>query len=83
MLDRAIQPEVRFADSAGLNPMTTPALPEQFEVHRDRMWRRDEDLHIERVVDAERFMKMALQIRGQIPVARPSFRHCGVRLAGC
>ena len=24
--------------------MTTPPLPEQIELHRDRMWRRDEDL---------------------------------------
>jgi len=24
--------------------MTTPPLPEQIELHRDRMWRRDEEL---------------------------------------
>ena len=40
-----------------LNPMTTPPLPEQIEAHRDRMWRRDEDLRVERAVDAERFIE--------------------------
>jgi hypothetical protein len=38
-------------------PMTTPPLPEQIELHRDRMWRRDEDLRIESAVDAERFIE--------------------------
>jgi hypothetical protein len=38
--------------------MTTPPLPEQIELHRDRMWRRDEDRRIESVaVDAERFIE--------------------------
>ena len=37
--------------------MTTPPLPEQIELHRDRMWRRDEDLRVERAVDAERFIE--------------------------
>ena len=37
--------------------MTTPLLPEQIELHRDRMWRRDEDLRVERAVDAERFIE--------------------------
>ena len=36
--------------------MTTP-LPEQIELLRDRMWRRDEDLRVERAVDAERFIE--------------------------
>jgi hypothetical protein len=36
--------------------MTTPPLPEQIELHRDRMWRRDEDLRVESAVDAERFI---------------------------
>jgi len=36
--------------------MTTPPLPEQIEAHRDRMWRRDEDLRIESAVDAECFI---------------------------
>ena len=40
-----------------LNPMTTPPLPEQIEAHRDRMWHRDEDLRVESVVDAERFIE--------------------------
>ena len=26
-----------FADDAAFNPMTTPPLPEQIELHRDRM----------------------------------------------
>jgi len=34
--------------------MTTLPLPEQIELHRDRMWRRDEDLR-ESAIDAERF----------------------------
>jgi hypothetical protein len=38
-------------------PMTTPPLPEQIELHRDRMWRRDEDLRIESAIDAERFIE--------------------------
>ena len=37
--------------------MTTPPLPEQIELHRDRMWRRDEDLRIESAVGAERFIE--------------------------
>ena len=37
--------------------MTTPPLPEQIEVHRDRMWRRDEDLRVESAIDAERFIE--------------------------
>jgi hypothetical protein len=39
------------------NPMTTSPLPEQIELHRDRMWRRDEDLRVESAVDAERFIE--------------------------
>jgi hypothetical protein len=42
---------------AALNPMTTPPLPEQIELHRDRMWRRDEDLRVESAIDAERFIE--------------------------
>jgi hypothetical protein len=37
--------------------MTTPPLPEEIELHRDRMWRRDEELRIESAVDAERFIE--------------------------
>ncbi|MGH9972136.1 MAG: AlkZ-related protein [Pyrinomonadaceae bacterium] len=37
--------------------MTTTPLPEEIELHRDRMWRRDEDLRVERAVDAERFIE--------------------------
>ncbi len=49
--------KVPFAGPAALNPMTTPPLPEQIELHRDRMWRRDEDLRIESAVEAERFFE--------------------------
>jgi hypothetical protein len=34
--------------------MTAPPLPEQIELHRDRRWRRDEDLRVESAVDAVR-----------------------------
>jgi hypothetical protein len=37
--------------------MTTPPLPEQIQLHRDRMWRRDEGLRVESAVDAERFIE--------------------------
>ncbi len=37
--------------------MTTPPLPEQIELHRDRTWRRDENLLIEGAADAERFIE--------------------------
>ena len=37
--------------------MTTQPLPEGIELHRDRMWRRDEDLRVESAVDAERFIE--------------------------
>lgn len=37
--------------------MTIPPLPEQIELHRDRMWRRDEDLRVESALDAERFIE--------------------------
>jgi hypothetical protein len=37
--------------------MTTPPLPEEIELHRDRMWRRDEDRRVESAVDAERFIE--------------------------
>jgi len=37
--------------------MITPPLPEPIELHRDRMWRRDEDLRVESAVDAERFIE--------------------------
>jgi hypothetical protein len=46
-----------LADPPSRNPMTTPPLPEQIELHRDRMWRRDEDLRIESAFDAERFIE--------------------------
>jgi hypothetical protein len=37
--------------------MTVPILPEHIELHRDRLWRRDEELRVERAVDAERFIE--------------------------
>src|SRR5258707_12125920 len=46
-----------FNHPTALTAMTTPPLPEQIELHRDRMWRRDEDLRIESAIDAERFIE--------------------------
>jgi hypothetical protein len=37
--------------------MTTTSLPEQIELHRDRMWRREEELRVEGALDAERFIE--------------------------
>ena len=37
--------------------MVTLPLPEPIELHRDRMWRRDEEIHVERAIDAERFIE--------------------------
>ena len=37
--------------------MTTSSLSEQIELHRDRMWRRDEELRVENALDAERFIE--------------------------
>jgi hypothetical protein len=37
--------------------MTASPLPEEIELHRDRMWRREEDLRVESAVDAERFIE--------------------------
>ena len=61
--------------------MTTPPLPEQIELHRDRMWRRDEDLSIESAVDAERFIE-DVGFANTLTDARragPSVRHRGMR----
>ena len=38
--------------------MTTPSLPEHIELHRDRMWRRDEERRVENALDAERFIEV-------------------------
>ncbi len=71
ILERAIQPDLPFADPAAPNPMTTPPLPEQIELHRDRMWRRDEDLRVESAARAERSSKTwASQIRRPILIAQ-------------
>ena len=70
-----------FADRAALNPMTTPPLPEQIGLHRDRMWRRDEDLRIESAVDAERFIE-DVGFANTLTDGRragPSLRRLGVR----
>ena len=37
--------------------MITPPLPELIELHRDRMWRREEELRVETALDAERFIE--------------------------
>src|SRR2546429_1272294 len=59
----------------------TPPLHEQIELHRDRMWRRDEDLRIESAIDAERFIE-DVGFANTLTDARradPSFRRRGVR----
>src|SRR3954466_5544525 len=35
----------------------TLSLPDHIELYRDRMWRRDEALRLERAIDAERFIE--------------------------
>jgi hypothetical protein len=46
----------RYANAAAaLDPMIP--LSEQIEAHRDRMWRRDEELRVESALDAERFIE--------------------------
>ncbi len=37
--------------------MTIPTFPEHIELHRDRLWRREEELRVENAVDAERFIE--------------------------
>jgi hypothetical protein len=37
--------------------MITQPLPDHIELHRDRMWRRDEELRVESALDAERFIE--------------------------
>jgi hypothetical protein len=37
--------------------MNTLSLPDHIELHRDRLWRRDEELRVERAIDAERFIE--------------------------
>ena len=37
--------------------MTASPLSEQIELHRDRMWRREEELRVESALDAERFIE--------------------------
>jgi hypothetical protein len=37
--------------------MITPPLPDHIELHRDRMWRRDEELRVESALEAERFIE--------------------------
>ena len=78
-------PALKDNKPAALNPMTIPPLPEQIELHRDRMWRRDEDLRIESAVDAERFIE-DVGFANTLTDARragPSFRHRGVRPPRC
>jgi hypothetical protein len=49
-------PHFSFAQPAAPDQMTTPLLPEQIELHRDRVWRRDEDLRVESALDAKRYV---------------------------
>jgi hypothetical protein len=37
--------------------MTTSPVPKHIELHRDRMWRRDEELRVESALDAEHFIE--------------------------
>ena len=37
--------------------MTTAVVPEQIELHRDRLWRREEELRVQTALDAERFIE--------------------------
>ena len=37
--------------------MTNASLPEHVELHRDRLWRRDEEIRVERAIDVERFIE--------------------------
>src|SRR5215831_3880318 len=37
--------------------MNPTSLPEHIELHRDRLWRRDEEVRLERAIDAERFIE--------------------------
>jgi hypothetical protein len=53
-----------FSWPRALNPMTTPPLAEQIELHRDRMWRRDEELRVESGLRVNGSSKTwALQVR--------------------
>jgi hypothetical protein len=71
--------------AAAFNPMTTPPLPEEIELYRDRMWRRDEDLRVESAVEAERFIEDVGFANTLTDTRRPgpSFPHRGLRSAGC
>ena len=72
---------LRALRRATLNPMSTPPLPEQIELHRDRMWRRDEELRVESAVEAERFIEDVGFANTLTDTRRagPSLRHRGVR----
>ena len=37
--------------------MTSPLLPEHVELHRDRLWRREEEIRVESALEAERFIE--------------------------
>jgi hypothetical protein len=37
--------------------MTSAPFPEHIDLYRDRMWRRDEEVRVERAIDAERFIE--------------------------
>ena len=58
---RAVGPAIEF-HACGVSLLTSrpsqmTTLPELIEVHRDRMWRRDEELRVESALDAERFIE--------------------------
>ena len=52
-LDRLLRLTVRLIHFDRIRPM----LPEEIEVHRDRMWRRDPEYRVEDVYAAERFIE--------------------------
>jgi hypothetical protein len=61
--------------------MTTPPLPEQIELHRDRMWRCDDELCMRVRVEVERFIE-DVGFANTLTDARragPSCRHRGMR----
>src|ERR1041384_4182035 len=50
-------PALRCLKPPALNQMTNSPLPDHIELHRDRMWRRDEDVRVESAIETERFIE--------------------------
>ena len=49
--------QFRIRTAFRASPITMPPLPEQIELHRDRLWRRDEAIRVENALEAERFIE--------------------------